>query len=62
MASPPGGGWPTMPIKLCPYWNRETDEHSAYCEYMDERDNTVLWDQVKICGVRDDIDFEDLES
>ena len=51
-----------MPIKLCPYWNRETDEHSAYCEYMDEHDNTVLWDQVKICGVRDDIDFEDLES
>jgi hypothetical protein len=43
-------GIPTLPTKRCPYW-----EHlpfgSAYCSYLDERDDLLLVDQVKICGV-----------
>lgn len=65
MAVPPEGGLPRMPIKLCPYWHSERradgsiDERGAYCQYMDEYDPIILWDQVKICGVNDEWDIED---
>jgi hypothetical protein len=43
-------GIPVLPIKLCPYWERR-GEYEAYCHYLNEEDDTILWDQVKICGV-----------
>lgn len=39
----------------CPYWESRPDEH-AYCRYLDyetEFGRELLWDQVKVCGVRD---------
>jgi hypothetical protein len=53
------GGWPTMPIKTCPYWRRTENGDNAHCDYLDESDCFVLWDQIKICGVRDDFDLEE---
>jgi hypothetical protein len=53
------GGLPMMPVKVCPYWNSTEGGKNAYCEFMDMSDDVLLWDQVKICQVRDDFDLED---
>lgn len=59
MEVPPEGGLPRMLIKACPYWNRAPQgSYAAYCEYLDVTDDILLWDQVKICDVRDDWDDE----
>ena len=47
----------------CPYWSMdETHEYqdNGYCSYMEMGDweseyLTLLWDQVKECGINDDI-------
>lgn len=38
---------------MCPYWERR-GEQNAYCAYLREEDDLMLWDQVKICGVNDE--------
>lgn len=48
-------GWDgtTYRVKCCPHWLR-TDEESAKCmkfDIDDSRDGTLLWDQVKECGL-----------
>jgi hypothetical protein len=46
-----------MRIKgMCPYWERREGDN-AYCRflgYATETPRELLWDQVKICDVRDD--------
>lgn len=37
----------------CPYWEK-TGKYTAYCHFLKEADNLILFDQVKICGVKDD--------
>ncbi len=52
-------GMPIFKVEKCPYWqhtNREDGGYDAYCEYLEASDDVLLWDQVKICGVRDDFD------
>lgn len=36
----------------CPYWESR-GERLAYCRYLQQEDDFILWDQVKICGVND---------
>jgi hypothetical protein len=40
----------TNPTKTCPYWEYR-GEYEAYCHFLKEEDDILLWDQVKICGV-----------
>ena len=54
-------------IDICPYW--EYNHHygvqrNGYCAYMEKGDwefdhYSLLWDQVKECGINDDWDIED---
>lgn len=68
-------GLPSMEIELCPYWKRRGDwpeQGYGYCRLMKVGDNTkgrqpngrrrstmLLWDQVKECGINDEIPDED---
>ena len=38
---------------LCPYWERRGKE-LAYCRFLGVEEDFILWDQVKICGRKDD--------
>lgn len=53
---------------VCPYWelveepNEEQEDYMAinddveswgYCWFLEEKDCILLWDQCKICGVKD---------
>lgn len=54
------------PIVTCPYWARDPDrdaQDNGYCAHIKSGDWDVdglslLWDQVKECGVRDDLPEE----
>ena len=44
----------------CPYWESRPGEH-AYCGYLSYQtqfERELLWDQVKVCGIRDGFDEE----
>ena len=63
MEIPQEGGLPRMLVKPCPYWNGAPEgSYDAYCEFLNVTDDVLLWDQVKICNVRDDPDEEDDNS
>lgn len=42
---------------MCPYWESRGKE-KAYCRFLDVEDEIILWDQIKICTVRDQLDDE----
>lgn len=51
---------------VCPYWSRNPDypnQENGYCSYLMRGDweanhLSLLWDQVKECGINDDIDWD----
>jgi len=52
-----------MKTKICPYWSirvGKPNQENGYCAYLDwgdwdmESSFTLLWDQVKECGVKFD--------
>jgi hypothetical protein len=52
-------------IKCCPYWSKRRDkpyQENGYCSYLESGDwdepsaISLLWDQVKECGINDDIE------
>lgn len=43
-------GVPALPVEVCPYWESRPED-SAYCSYLNESDDLLLADQVKICNV-----------
>jgi len=51
-----------LKISLCPYWGRDDSrpaQESGYCAYLGSGDwesegISLLWDQVKECGLNDD--------
>ena len=60
---------------VCPYWDMESDkpiQESGYCWFLEEGDSDVnehmgiyfslLWDQVKDCGINDEDELEDDHS
>lgn len=57
-------GLPVIRIKLCPYWAiipHALSQQNGYCAYLKSGDNEEkgtmhLWDQVKECGINDDLD------
>jgi hypothetical protein len=54
--NPTTGG---IPIEVCPHWGRHAqrpDQENGYCSFTgatDWMDGTMLWDQVKCCGVNE---------
>lgn len=54
---------------ICPYWSKredKPDQENGFCSYLNRGDWDVevlslLWDQVKECGINDEIDLEDYE-
>lgn len=56
-------GLPVLHTKPCPYWGLDPDREyqgNGYCAKMKSGDwqdegPGLLWDQVKCCGIRDDI-------
>lgn len=38
----------------CPYWERRPEPYTAYCQFLNVVDEVILWDQIKICRVKDD--------
>ena len=52
---------------ICPWWSRiahKPEQDNGYCEYLGEGDCeqeglSLLWDQVKECGMNNDWDNED---
>ena len=54
--------------KICPYWSRnekEDEQNNGYCSFLEcgdwEHDSMgLLWDQVKECGLNDEIE-EDVD-
>ena len=52
---------------ICYYWDKNPKKHSqecGYCHYLEFGDwetehLSLLWDQVKECGINDEIDEED---
>lgn len=56
---------------LCPFWEKRKDkpyQEDGYCHYLNFGDwesetFSLLWDQVKECGINDDFEFwEDMNS
>lgn len=53
-------------IRLCPYWSKREDkseQQSGFCKYMGLGDwmpngTFILWDQVKECGINDEIEAD----
>lgn len=51
---------PMLKIKRCPYWDRVDGYHyqnNGFCHWLDSGDweskgHSLLWDQVKECGLR----------
>lgn len=49
-------------IQMCPYWSSRADkpdQNNGFCAYLgfgdwEEEGMTLLWDQVKECGVNED--------
>lgn len=59
------------PVDLCPYWAvdpAKPEQENGYCAFLrlaDWEDNggiTHLWDQVKECGINDEIEDEEDEE
>jgi hypothetical protein len=54
---------------ICPYWSIRKDkpkQENGYCSFLDNGDweyecSGLLWDQVKECGINEEISEEDLE-
>lgn len=52
---------------VCPYWSKDhtkPDEMNGYCSYLkcgdwEHEGIGLLWDQVKECGVNEEIEEED---
>ena len=48
-------------FKVCPYWELRADkpvQENGYCHYLqtgdwEYKDSSMLWDQVKECGIND---------
>ena len=61
--TPEDGGLPYFQTRTCPYWENRPGKYDAYCRFLDEEDidGVLLWDKVKICGVKDYLD-EDIEE
>lgn len=38
----------------CVYWERRPEPYTAHCKFLDKTDDVILWDHIKICGVKDD--------
>lgn len=65
-------GMPQMKVELCPYWAidpNKMDQQNGYCALIkatqDEGDDdglSLLWDQVKECGINDDLEDEDFDE
>lgn len=57
-----------LKTKMCPFWGIDPNherQNNGYCRYLDLKDweddgFPMLWDQVKCCGVNDEIDEADL--
>lgn len=57
-------GRPIAKTKVCPYWDSDPNQESqsnGYCHYLEVGDwqnagPFLLWDQVKECGVNEDLD------
>lgn len=58
------GKFPKIIINKCPYWHLDIDRESqnnGYCDYLEIGDwqsdsLSLLWDQVKECGIHTDFD------
>lgn len=56
--------------RICPYWSKSLEhpyQENGYCALLGEGDwdepgrgLSLLWDQVKECGLKDEISEEDL--
>lgn len=65
-------GMPVFRSKVCPYWaiDKDREEQSnGYCAFIGAGDwfdcsgSSLLWDQVKECGIKTDFDDEiDIEK
>ena len=47
----------TFPIKLCPYWTRTKNGAKCLfikCESSKDEGISLLWDQIKECGINED--------
>lgn len=50
----------------CPYWSKNLDkdhQESGYCSFLEvgdweDKGVSLLWDQVKECGINDGVDEE----
>lgn len=57
-------GLPYYETEKCPYWSMREDkprQQNGYCSFLDagdwQEDGTMLlWDQVKECGINDDLE------
>ena len=60
----PEGELPYMKTKLCPYWSidkTKPKQENGHCYFLGVGDwegdgYGMLWDQLKACGIKDDID------
>lgn len=61
-------GIPRIPIQRCPYWSLREDkprQENGYCAFLERGDwedgpLSLLWDQVKECGINsEEEEFED---
>lgn len=59
------------PVEMCPYWATDPskpEQENGYCAFLkmaDWEDNggiTHLWDQVKECGINDDLEDDEEEE
>ena len=39
-------------VSLCPYWKEENGV--GFCEYLNDREDICIDDQVKICGINEE--------
>lgn len=62
-----GDGTPRWKANVCPYWSMDLDreeQSEGYCAFLGEGDwednsgASLLWDQVKECGVKIEIEEE----
>lgn len=64
----PATGAPRLLTRRCPFWainSAQPSQMNGYCGYLGSGDwedegTFLLWDQVKECGVNEDIDDEDM--
>lgn len=59
--SPPGESWALYSFTPCPYWEKLPGKYCARCNYLEEDDDGILWDRVKICDHERHDEFDEVE-